>query len=372
MSASTRKTMTPHVMQVVYALSTGGSEVLAGAIGAAGVGAGMRMSICALHQGGALDAPLRRAGITTHTIARPDGFQPKVFARMYRLFRRERATAVLTHHLGQLLYSAVGARLAGARLIHVEHEFYTLAPAKARRRLRVLSRLADRVVTVSEAVSDFLVREIGLPSAKVLVIRNGVDVERFAPPTGRERIALGVPPDVPVVGTVGRLDPVKDHATLVAAFRRVREAVPTAMLVIIGEGQMRAELEASVERYGLQGSVMLLGERFDVASLLPGLDVFVLSSINEGLSLALLEAMACARPVVITDVGAAATVIGGTGAGILVPSKDPDALAAAVTRVLRDTSDAAHMGARARRLVEERYNLRDTVAAYLALCRGAR
>ena len=120
-----------------------------------------------------------------------------------------------------------------------------------------------------------------------------------------------------------------------------------------------------------QSSVKFLGERVDVASLLPGIDVFVLSSINEGLPLALLEAMACARPVVATDVGAAAAVVGGGGTGLLVPPKDPDALAGAVTRLLRDTKGSANMGATARRIVAERYNLRATVAAYLALCRGA-
>jgi glycosyltransferase involved in cell wall biosynthesis len=362
--------MIPHVMQVVHALCPGGSEMLASAIATAGVAQGTRMSICALHQGGALEAVLHPAGVTTHALARRPGFQPRVLARLYRLFRRERVSVVITHHLGQLFYSAIGARLAGSRLLHVEHEFYTLASVKAKRRLRIAARLAERVVGVSEEIAEFLVREVGLPPAKVMVIRNGVDVERFAPPTGRERAALGVPPGVPVLGTVGRLDRVKDHGTLLAAFRLVLEAFPTAMLVIIGDGETRSELEASVKLHGFGRNVKFLGERFDVAALLPGIDVFVLSSIHEGLSLALLEAMACARPVVITDVGAAATAVRDSRTGLLVPPKDPDALAAAVTGLLRDKRRATEMGVTARRTVEERYKLRDTVSAYLSLCRG--
>jgi len=194
---------------------------------------------------------------------------------------------------------------------------------------------------------------------------------RFAPPTGGERAALGVPAGVPVAGTVGRLDPVKDHATLLAGFRRVLETVPEARLVIVGEGEMRPQVEAFVALYGLQGRVVLLGERLDVAALLPGLDVFVLSSFNEGLSLALLEAMACARPVVVTDVGAAAGVVGDGRAGLVVPPKDPEALAAAVARLLQDREAAGRLGSTGRRLIEQRYDLRETVAAYLALCRGA-
>ena len=362
--------MTPHVMQVVYALAPGGSEMLASAIAYAGVAQGLRMSMCGLHRGGALAPLLRARGVTTHAIERADGFQPGTLARMYRLFRRERATVVLTHHLGQLLYSAPGARLAGCRLIHVEHEHFTLLPPKARRQLRLAARLAERVVGVADEVVDFLMREVGLPPAKIALIRNGVDAARFAPPTGGERAALGVPAGVPVVGTVGRLDPAKDHATLLAAFRRVLETAPEARLVIVGEGEMRPEIEAFITLYGLQHRVVLLGERFDVAALLPGFDVFVLSSINEGLSLALLEAMACARPVVVTDVGAAAAVVGDGRAGLVVTPKDPEALAAAVTRLLRDRAAAARLGSTGRRLIEERYALRETVGAYLALCRG--
>ena len=142
--------MIPHVMQIVHALCPGGSEMLASAIATAGVAQGTRMSICALHQGGALEAVLHPAGVTTHALARRPGFQPRVLAGLYRLFRHERVSVVVTHHLAQLFYSAVGARLAGSRLLHVEHEFYTLASAKAKRRLRIAARLAERVVGVSE------------------------------------------------------------------------------------------------------------------------------------------------------------------------------------------------------------------------------
>jgi glycosyltransferase involved in cell wall biosynthesis len=360
--------MRAHVMQVVYALSVGGSEMLASAIATAGVARGLRMSVCALHRAGPLAPLLRARGVDTHAIERPDGFQPNALARMYALFRRERVSVVLTHHLGQLFYAAPGARLAGCRLIHVEHERYTLASPRARRRLRLAARLAERVVGVSEEVVDFLVGEVGLPPTKVTMIRNGVDTERFAPPAGVDRVALGVPGHGPVVGTVGRLDPVKDHATLLAAFRLVRETVPAARLVIVGDGEMRSALEALVELYGLGAHVTFLGERLDVATLLPRFDVFVLPSFNEGLSLALLEAMACARPVVSTDVGAAAGLVRDGAAGLLVPAKDPGALAAAVLRILRNPAEAARMGAAARRLVQERYDVGHTVAAYLALC----
>ena len=212
--------MIPHVMQVVHALCPGGSEMLASAIATAGVAQGTRMSICALHQGGALEAVLHPAGVTTHALARRPGFQPRVLARLYQLFRRERVSVVVTHHLAQLFYSAIGARLAGSRLLHVEHEFYTLASIRAKRLLRLAGGLAERVIGVTDEVVRFLLDEVRLPSPKVSLIRNGVDTSRFRPPASHEREALGIPPGRPIIGTVGRLDPAKDHRTLIAAFRR--------------------------------------------------------------------------------------------------------------------------------------------------------
>src|SRR5436190_12698209 len=154
---------TPHAMQVTHSLAVGGSEQLAAAIAEAGVRRQIRMSICALNCGGSLEGSLRRAGVTTHVIGREPGIQPAVIARLAKLFRKQKVTVVVTHHLGQLLYSAIGARLAGARLVHVEHEFYTLASAKARRLLRLAGALAERIIGVTEEVVRFLQDEVRLP-----------------------------------------------------------------------------------------------------------------------------------------------------------------------------------------------------------------
>jgi glycosyltransferase involved in cell wall biosynthesis len=357
-------------MQVTHSLAVGGSEVLAAAIAEAGVRQGIRMSICGLNCGGGLEVSLRNAGVTTHVIGRRPGVQPAVIVELAKLFRREKATVVLTHHLGQLLYSAIGAHLAGARLIHVEHDYYTLTSARSKRLLRLAGGLAERIIGVTDEVARFLVDEAKLPTRKVSLVRNGVDASRFGPLAGREREGLGISQGRPIVGTVGRLAPAKDQRSLIAAFRAVVAAVPDAVLVIIGEGPMRLELERDVKRYALGESVRFLGERFDVPALLPCMDVFVLSSVHEGLPLALLEAMACARPVVVTDVGGVAAVVDRGRAGVVVAPGDVDGLAKAVIGLLRDPALAARLGAAARTIVEQRYDLRSTIDAYLALCRG--
>jgi glycosyltransferase involved in cell wall biosynthesis len=288
--------------------------------------------------------------------------------RLYRLFRREAPTTVVTHHLGQLVYAGVAARLAGARLVHVEHEYYTLQARSERRLLRAAARLAERVVTVSEEVVGFLIDSVGIPAHKVTVITNGVDTDRFAPSVARLRDDIGIPVDVPVIGTVGRLDPAKDHLSLLKAFRLVSERVPAARLLIVGDGACRAGLEAYIRSHSLAERVHLLGERSDIPALLPCMDVFALSSINEGLPLALLEAMACARPIVTTDVGAAGAVVRRAGAGIVVQARDVVALADAMSSLLKDPDGARRQGLTARSVVEKRYNLATTVDSYLALC----
>jgi glycosyltransferase involved in cell wall biosynthesis len=357
-----------HTMQVVYDLSAGGSELLACAIAVAGSARGVRMSVCGLGSSQALAPRLHASNVVTYSMARRPGLQPWLIARLYRLFRRERVTTIVTHHLGQLLYAGIAARLAGTRLLHVEHEFYTLQPVKEQRLLRAIAPLARRVVAVSDEIADFLVERVRLPRARVVVIPNGVDTERFAP-----RAADG-PDDVaglsgaPVIGTVGRLDPAKDHVTMLQAFCAVRAAVPSARLVIVGDGACRPQLEAFISEHGLGDSVRLLGERSDIPEVLSRLDVFALSSINEGLPLALLEAMACAKPVVTTDVGAAGAVVRRASAGIVVPPRDVDALAAGMLCLVRDLPRARRLGAAGRAVVERQYDLAATVTAYLALC----
>jgi glycosyltransferase involved in cell wall biosynthesis len=224
------------------------------------------------------------------------------------------------------------------------------------------------VIAVSEDIGDFLVERVGIPRTKLAVIPNGVDTKRFAPSLVRVSDGTIAPAGAPVVGTVGRLDPAKDHITLLRAFRAVRAAIPSAHLVIVGDGACRGALEAFIGEHGLAGSVHLLGERSDIPALLAQLDVFVLSSVNEGLPLALLEAMACAIPVVTTDVGTAGVVVRSANAGVVVPPKDVDGIARAIVSVLDDASLARRLGTAGRAMVADRHDIAATVDAYLDLC----
>jgi glycosyltransferase involved in cell wall biosynthesis len=220
-------------------------------------------------------------------------------------------------------------------------------------------RLADRIVVNAESL-----RPRGRAARRTDVIPSGVDTERFraGEPRAQAKARLDVPAARPVIGTVGRLEARKGTATLIEAAARLRaEYVPDLLLVVAGDGPLSAELSALAARLGIAEHVRLLGDRPDVREVLAALDVFVLPSRTEGMSNALLEAMAMERPVVATAVGGTPEVMGRDPAGVLVPAADPDAMARAVARLLAAPDLAARLGSAARRRVEEHYGARAMV-----------
>jgi sugar transferase (PEP-CTERM/EpsH1 system associated) len=291
--------------------------------------------------------------------------------RMARLFRRFRPDIVHTRNW-TCLDAIIGARLAGVRVVIQGEHGRDAADPEGRNRLRrrirrSLAPLVTRYVTVSRDLYRWLVEDVGIPRRKVTQIYNGVDCERFAPADRREaRRAAGLPEEGMLIGTVGRLDPVKDYAGLIRAFALLPQA-PKSWLVIVGEGPCRADLLGLTLRLGLGDRVRLLGVRDDVPRLLQGLDCFVLSSLGEGIANAILEAMATGLPVVATRVGGNPELVADGGNGLLVPAADPPALAAAMTRYMADPALAAEHGRKGRARAEGEFGTDRMFEAYEAL-----
>ena len=320
-----------------------------------------------MDSGGPLADELTRAAVPFHVLGRGPRFEWRLIPRFYRLFRRTGVQIVHTHHLTQLIYAALGARLAGALLIHAEHDYLSLEPWRRRYLLRLLGTLCHRVVAVGDQIGAFLTDRVGLPPSRVVVIRNGVDLERYSPDRRMPREALGLPASGRLIGTVARLDPLKDPASLLRAFRMLLPAHPDINLVLVGDGALRPELEALAGTLGIRDRVAFLGARHDVADLLPHLDVFALTSISEGLPFSILEAMACACPIVATTVGDIPRLMGDGVAGITVPPAQPEILADGIASLLKSPDRAAALGRAARTLIQAHYDLKDTVARYQAM-----
>ncbi|MBU4231665.1 MAG: glycosyltransferase family 4 protein [Proteobacteria bacterium] len=255
------------------------------------------------------------------------------------------------------------ARLAGTLMqvpIIIDHwHGFTRFSRKRRFICRVLGRFTDLSLAVSRGVRDYLVAQGGLDPAKVRVVVNGVDVAAIdaARPGKVVRRELGLPEGLPVIGLVGRLDHWgKGHKELFEAMAPLMERHPVQAL-IVGGGRRIDEVRQLAASLGLAGAVHFLGERHDVPDLLNAMDIFVLPSYSEGLSLALLEAMAAGKPVIATAVGGTPEVVTEGDNGLLIPPRDAGALAGALERLLADPALAQHLGANARTHVREHFSL---------------
>ncbi|MBI3030239.1 MAG: glycosyltransferase family 4 protein [Candidatus Rokubacteria bacterium] len=231
---------------------------------------------------------------------------------------------------------------------------------------RLLARLATRIVVNSGAVA---MRFTGSARAKVTLIHNGIDLRRFTPgpPSEELRRGLGLPAGVPVVGSVGRFVAYKGYAYLLEAARLVRQKIPEARWILVGDGELRGELEAQCRRLGLDGAVTFAGWRERVGDYLALFDLFVLPSLGEHFGRVLLEAMAMGKAVVATDAGGVPEIVRHGETGLLVPPADPEAMAAAVVSLLQDRALASRLGAAGRRRVESEFSLGRHVEAVEAV-----
>jgi glycosyltransferase involved in cell wall biosynthesis len=239
-----------------------------------------------------------------------------------------------------------------------------------------LARRTERVVACSEHVRDHLVRRVGLPSEKVVLVYNGVDTELFTPaaPDDAERAAvraeLGFGPDDVLIGTVGHLNRQKGHDVLIEALPQVLRREPAARIVIAGRGPLRKRLETLAADHGVSSKVQFAGLVGDVPRLLRAFDVFAFPSRWEGFGIALTEAMAAGLPVVASRTGGITEIVEDGVSGLLVKPGDPAELAAALARVLRGPDTARELVRNALARVRERFSLTRTVERMAAIYRG--
>jgi glycosyltransferase involved in cell wall biosynthesis len=284
-------------------------------------------------------------------------------ARLVQLMRRERVAIVDAYLFLAYILAIPCAWLARVPVrIAQPRNLRTVKPPLVGRRLleRVVNRLVTLVVANSQAVAQDTMEDEGLPARRIAVIRNGVAIPD-------ERLGQGVrPPGLPAGGRiilcVANLRQGKGHPDLLAAAADVLPRFPDVALVLVGEGNLRPAIEEAVARYGLVGRILLLGQRDDVPALLDAADLFVLPSHEEGLPNALLEAMAHGMPVIATAVGGTPEAVEDGVSGLLVPPRDPGALAKAMTALLGDPPAARRFGQMGRARVAKFFTLDRMVA----------
>lgn len=307
-----------------------------------------------------------------------DGKDPGMYVRLWRLLRQLRPDIVHTRNLAAM-DSVLSAVAAGVPCrIHSEHgwDVYDLHGKNWKYNLirRACRPFIHRYIALSRDIEQWLRTTVRVSPQKLSQVYNGVDTKLFHP---RDKVKAGsfvsdnFGSNNIVIGTVGRLARVKDQLTLVRAFTDLVEANPVfrdrVRLAIIGDGPMKQEVRSLLRNAGLLDLTWMPGPRNDVYEVLRSFDIFVLPSMNEGISNTILEAMATGLPVIATDVGGNPELVERGRTGLLVPPSDPEAMAKAMKEYLDDPEMMRSHGRAARERVEEAFSLETMVGQYLSI-----
>ena len=301
----------------------------------------------------------------------------KALCKIYRIIRKEQPDIVHTHTAKAGVVGRMAAILAGVPVkVHTFHGhvfegyFSSLATKVFIAIERFLGRFTDKVVAVSNSVeNDVSMRYNIVSKDKVAVIQLGFELEKFFEADknkGRLRQELGLGSDVLLIGIVGRLVPVKNHKMFLDVVKKV-----PAKFIIVGDGELRQELENYAAELGIRDKVVFLGWRRDLENIYVDLDVVCLTSLNEGTPVSLIEAMASARPVLATDVGGVRDIVKNNENGLLVQSNDVDGFNKALLSMLEDREKRLEMGRYGRKFVNENFRkerlIKDTENLYNSL-----
>jgi glycosyltransferase involved in cell wall biosynthesis/protein-tyrosine-phosphatase len=333
-----------------------------------------------LFNDGRLADELRRSGVDLAIVDEQRHSAVQIVRFLARFLQTRQVEIVHTHRYKDNILGAAAAKLAGVR--HVIRTVHGLTePAAGWNRVKVraadaldtaiLRHGAARVIAVSAGVAQTL-RQSGCRPASVIGIPNGIDLSRVRATrtASAVRRELGIAADALVIGTAGRLVPVKAQASLLGAARLVLEQRRDARFVIAGDGPLRDDLILAARALGIASQCVFTGSRADIHEVMAAMDVFVLPSLHEGIPMALLEAMALRRPVVATAVGGMVEVIDHRSNGLLVAPRDERGLASACLEVAADPDLARGLGETARQTVERRFSRDANGAAVLATYRA--
>jgi glycosyltransferase involved in cell wall biosynthesis len=329
-------------------------------------------SLALLPGKGWLSEQLQKSGIPVHFVESKGWYDFRVPRAVVHLIRREGVDLIHSHLPSHNFYSCLAGSLTGRPAVATYHgavELTRTTPLKSRIQLATVRHLADSVVVVCDYVGQLL-EALHFPRKKIVRIYSGIDTERFiAARDGNLRRELQVPQDAPLVGTVANVRESKGYEFLVRAARVVIDRVPAAHFVAVGDIDpvLGKPLFALVDQLDLQNRFHFLDFRKDVPEILSALNVFALASVSEGFPLVALEAMAAAKPVVMTRSGGQQEIVDDGLDCLLIPPADAEALAAAISDLLENPARAAQLAQRARAKVQAGFTLEKMVGEYEAL-----
>ena len=327
------------------------------------------VSLCGLKPPEPASRLLAEQGVPVTHLGR-GRFDPRILPDLIRLARARGARVLHVHGYAAADFGRLAALQLGAKLVLHEHFADPRLPRYQAWADRLLAGLTDRAIAVSGSTRDFLVKQRHVPADRVRLIWNGAPLDEFAPVARERALAvrreLGIPEAARVVGALARLSEQKGHRYLLEAAALILKRLPQTRFLIAGDGDQEPALRRQARELRIEAQVVFAGHRADVPAVLGAMDVFCISSSYEGTPLALFEAMASAKSIVSTAVDGCREVLEHEITGLLVPPRDPEALAAALCRALEDDALCASLARRAR-VASARYDVTECVRQMEAL-----
>lgn len=343
------------VAHLIDSLSIGGAERMIVTFARQFRREAFTLEVCCLQEAGPLAQEVETEGVPVSVLGQRSNYDPRVLPRLIRFLKRGQFHIVHTHMFdadfwGRLASLAVRVpiRVSTIHSTYFEYKWKNILAD------RMLAPYTDHFVAVSRTAMSFTRNNVTIPEEKIAWIPNPVSAELFVNPTIPEEeldhfcTTWSIDRAAPIIGTIGRLSQEKGHVYLLEAAQRVVERMPAAQFIIVGEGPLRETLEAQVRRRGLTHRVVFTGVQKNPLICYRLFDVFVLPSLWEGMPLVLIEAMMGGVPVVATSVGGVQETLAHEKTGLLVPPKDPEALAQAILGLLKDHSLQSMLAKRAR------------------------
>ncbi|MFC3094615.1 glycosyltransferase [Alteromonas sediminis] len=329
------------ILHVTYDMRIGGTEMVIRSLIEGGHCSKFEMSIfCIESKIGPWGEMLKNSGIPIIAFDRKEGLDLTLLLKIRKYIRANAIDIVHCHQYTPWVYGVLAAAGTRAKVMFTEHgRFYPDRSSWKRKLINpLLSYLTDSITAISDATRKALVDFEFLSSKKIQLVYNGI--EPFEQPVGIEqlRIELGISSDAPILGTISRFDPIKNHVLMLKAFKLVLTRFPNAVLIVVGDGEERQNIEACINRLAINDSVILTGYQVSPKKFLALMQIFLLSSLSEGASMTLLEAMSLQKPCVVTDAGGNGELIQHGYNGYVTENNNADAFAEAIIKLLEINS----------------------------------
>ena len=357
----------PKIAQFILSMDVGGAERLVRVLSRQLKTEGVENCVCCFDKIEKFQEEFAKSGVPLRLIKRrPCVFDWKVISPLMKYIKEENVGLIHAHDLSSLTYAVVAGKLCGTRIIMTEHSrHYVNASWKRRMEKWLFVMAADCLVEVSQDLKTASMKREKIPAGRIEVIENGVDIDAFknADPLPLHQL-YNIDDSNILILSVGRLETIKGQQYLIRAMAEQSLKALPVHLILVGEGSQKNELIRMAEQLEVSDRINFLGSRQDIPELMASCDLFVIPSESEGLPFVLLEAIAAGLPVISTEVGGIPAIIGENERGVLVPPCKPDALSAAIQKLLNNKGKAHQISINALQFLHANYSQQAMLIKY--------